>query len=74
MMTMGSERAGERVFENVDEALAEKIISRSMENSKEPEDVAFPDRAPRRAGLIIKIALAAILLLIVVLGAYKIKK
>jgi len=31
-----NERAGDRVFANVDKALAEKIISRSMENSREP--------------------------------------
>jgi hypothetical protein len=74
-----SEKAGERVFGNVDEVLAERIISRSKENCREhePEDVAVAGRfggGKRRTGLIIKIALAATLLLIVVLGAYKIKK
>jgi MYXO-CTERM domain-containing protein len=34
-----NERAGDRVFANVDKALAEKIISRSMENSRAPERV-----------------------------------
>lgn len=36
-MAMNNETAGERVFGNVDEALAERIVSRALENSKEPE-------------------------------------
>jgi len=31
---MSSERAGDRVFTNIDRALAEKIVARSKENSK----------------------------------------
>jgi hypothetical protein len=34
---MKSERAGDPVFANVDQALAERIISRSKENSKATE-------------------------------------
>jgi len=32
---MNKEKAGDSVFTNIDEALAERIVSRSMENSKE---------------------------------------
>ena len=34
---MSTEKAGEPVFTNIDKILAEKIISRSIENSKESE-------------------------------------
>jgi type VI protein secretion system component VasF len=34
---MSTEKTGEQVFTNIDKVLAEKIISRSKENSKESE-------------------------------------
>jgi hypothetical protein len=70
---MSDEIAGERVFGNVDDALADRIISRSMENSKEPEhagsyDVGM-DRVdkPKRPTSIMKILIPAALVLIALL-------
>jgi uncharacterized membrane protein YcjF (UPF0283 family) len=61
------ERAGDRVFDNVDEALADRIISRSMENSREPERSVYninTDKPKRRQRSIIKILIPAVLVLI----------
>jgi len=69
-MAMNNETAGERVFDNVDDALAERIVSRARENSRESErpDVAAgridTDKPRRRSVSIIKIALPAVLILI----------
>ena len=69
---MSDEIAGERVFGNVDDALADRIISRSMENSKEPEPSVYDagmDRVdkPKRPMSIMKIVIPAVLVLIAVL-------
>jgi hypothetical protein len=71
---MNNEQIGEPVFGNVDEALADRIISRSMENSKEPEPSAgLPVsriNKPQRRSLmsmsmsIMKIVIPAVLVLI----------
>jgi hypothetical protein len=37
---MNKERAGDRVFADVDKALADRIVSRSMENSKKTAPTA----------------------------------
>jgi hypothetical protein len=71
---MNDEIAGERVFGNVDDALAYRIISRSMENSREPEptsssyDVGM-DRVDKskRPTSIMKIVIPAVLVLIALL-------
>jgi hypothetical protein len=78
-MVINDGRAGERVFENVDEALAERIIARSRENSRGP---AEPDAAVvtrdsvryrrKRIGLalIVKVAIPVLLLIAaLILGA-----
>jgi hypothetical protein len=39
VMNMSNERAGDQVFTNIDRVLAEKIISRSRENSGAAEPV-----------------------------------
>ncbi|MDR2694286.1 MAG: hypothetical protein LBB74_08770 [Chitinispirillales bacterium] len=68
---MGTGAAGERVFDDVDAALAERIISRSMENSGEPErrydtgtGPVDTDKAKRRPVSIIKAAIPVALVLI----------
>jgi hypothetical protein len=66
-MTVNNEQAGERVFGNVDEALADRIISRSMENSREPGRSGYnmnTDRPKRRHISIVKILIPAALVLI----------
>jgi len=79
---MNNERAGDRVFADVDRALAERIVSRSKENSRETEpatggaispelnNTIYTDDAtrPRRDFIpAIKIAAALTALLIVAL-------
>jgi len=70
---MNNEHAGERVFENVDEALAERIVSRAKENSKEPEPGCAIDiginlnrinKPQRRPVSIMKIVIPVALILI----------
>jgi len=76
-MTINNEQAGERVFGNVDEALADRIISRSMENSREPERLSYnmnTDKPKRRHISIIKILIPAVLVLIAVCVYVKSKK
>ncbi|GBU20220.1 hypothetical protein R80B4_00096 [Fibrobacteres bacterium R8-0-B4] len=77
-MAINNEQAGERVFGNVDEALADRIISRSMENSGEPGRSGYCDIGTGRVdtnrinaykpkqyqGLIIKTLIPAVLILI----------
>jgi hypothetical protein len=65
-MTVNNEQAGERVFGNVDEALADRIISRSMENSREPGRSGYydTDKPKRRHISIIKILIPVILILV----------
>jgi hypothetical protein len=78
---MNSERTGEQVFGNIDEALAEKIISRSRENSGtagvypaanniiKTDNVTRYGREPAPvAKLLMPAALALLLLLLLVLG------
>jgi len=75
-MVMNNEVAGESVFGNVDEALAERIVSRAKKNSGEPEQpMSAVDRVDtnrinvnkpkKRHVSIIKIAILAGLMLIV---------
>jgi len=65
---MNNERTGERVFGNVDEALAERIVSRAKKNSGEPESVYDGGRRGkplrRREVSIIKIVIPAVLILV----------
>jgi len=72
-MTINNETAGDRVFDNVDDALAERIVSRALENGREPEraggrigtgrvDADKPRR--RRSASIVKIAVPVALALI----------
>jgi len=76
-MAINNEQAGERVFGNVDEALAERIVSRAKENSKEPERSAYDtapgrvdtdrvntDKPKQRPGSIIKMMIPVVLILI----------
>jgi subtilase family serine protease len=70
---MSSEQAGDRVFANVDQALAEKIISRSKQNNKSAEPVvdsaAYVDDIPRsHYGLMCIIKIAAAIVTLVVLA------
>jgi len=75
---MNNERTGERVFENVDEALAERIVSRAKKNSGEPERVCDEGRRGkplrRREVSIIKIAVPVVLILVVIWVCLKSKK
>jgi hypothetical protein len=68
---MNNEHAGERVFENVDEALAERIVSRAKENSREPEsgsgrayNAGIDRNGKPRPVSIMKIAIPVVLILI----------
>jgi len=77
---MNNETAGERVFGNVDEALADRIMSRARENSKGPEPAfaskdSFDDgdagvvdtgKRRRRSGAIVGILIPVALVLIAV--------
>ena len=67
-MAINNETAGDRVFDNVDDALAERIVSRALENGREPERAGRVDAAdkPRRhrSASIVKIAVPVALALI----------
>jgi hypothetical protein len=81
-MEMNSEKPGERVFGNVDDALAERIASRARENSRgsaEPAAaVAGRDDSGRhrRSGLtlILKVAIPVLLLIAALVVAAKTRR
>ncbi len=70
-ISTNNEKAGERVFENVDEALAERIVARARENGGGPGEGSVyrldeVDTEKRSSVSIVKIVVPVVLILIAI--------